>query len=78
MTTEKPKNGLHTEYFENGEWSEENYKNGKLDGKSTTWYASGQIMYEKFYKDGKEHGLLTEWYESGKKWYELTFKDGER
>ena len=31
MTTEKPKNGLHTEYYDKGQMKlEENYKDGEL------------------------------------------------
>ncbi len=53
MKKETAKNGFHTEYFENGQkMSEENYKDGKLDGKSIEWYENGQIKSEKYYKDG--------------------------
>ena len=43
MTTETPKNGLHTVYYTNGQIKKEgNYKPGKEDG---------QIWKEKNYKD---------------------------
>jgi len=35
MAKETPKNGLHTEYYDKGQMKlEENYKDGKFDGKS--------------------------------------------
>ena len=37
------KNGIHTEFHENGKKrSEGNFKDGKLDGLSTHWYENGQ------------------------------------
>ena len=33
---------------------EGNYKDGKRDGKSTEWFANGQIKTEENYKDGKK------------------------
>ena len=47
MTTETPKNGLHTEYSARG-WisGEHNYKDGKKHGKSTEFYDSGRTESE--------------------------------
>ena len=54
MEKETLKNGLHTEYFENGQLEiEENYKDGKEDGTVTWWYENGQIKSEGNYKDGE-------------------------
>ena len=36
----------------------DNFKDGKLDGKKTTWHENGQIKSEANYKDGKL--ILTE------------------
>jgi len=49
------KNGLHTEYYDNGQKKfEKNYKDGKKDGISTKWYENGQKGYNKAtYKDGE-------------------------
>ena len=33
--------------------SEENYKDGRLHGKSTSWYESGQKRYERHYENGQ-------------------------
>ena len=40
-------------------------KDGKKDGKWTTWYENGQMLSEEHYKDGKLDGKVTTWYESG-------------
>ena len=51
MTRRKPKNGLHTRYYDNGQQlSEEHYQDGKLDGKWTFWYENGQIKLEANFK----------------------------
>ena len=54
MTTETPKNGLHTEYYDKGQMKYEgNYKDGKKDGKWTRWCCDGTLRTEENYKDGK-------------------------
>ena len=66
-----------TSWYGNGlEKYEENYKDGKQDGKWTSWHENGQKKLEGKFKDGKEDGLLTEWDENG----QITvsnWKDGE-
>jgi hypothetical protein len=58
--------GLKTYRYDNGEIkSEENYKDGKLDGKSTTWHINGQIGSEENYKDNLRDGERATWYYSG-------------
>ena len=59
------KNGLWTDYHENGQKSSEiTYKNGK------------QYII-RTYKDGKREGFWTWWYANGQKFYEDVYKDGE-
>jgi antitoxin component YwqK of YwqJK toxin-antitoxin module len=51
MTRRKPKNGLHTRYYDNGQQlSEEHYNDGKLEGKWTFWYENGQIQLKGNFK----------------------------
>ena len=57
---------------------EENYKNGKLDGKRITWYPSGEIQLEVNYKDGKREGKTIMWYQSGEIQLEANYKDGKK
>ena len=70
------KNGIHTEFHENGKKrSEGNFKDGKTDGLWTSWYENGQKESEGTYKDGELDGLYTEWYENGQKIIRF-FEDG--
>ena len=76
MTTETPKNGLHTEYHKNGQKEfEANFKNGKEDGKWTGWHEDGQIALEGNYNNGT--GTLLQFYENGQIESEGNYKDGE-
>jgi len=53
-------------YYENGQIDyEENYKDGKLDGKLTGYYENGQIRGEGNYKDGEQDGKYTFYHENG-------------
>ena len=45
--------------WENGnKKSEENFKNGMQEGKSSYWYQNGKLAKEANYKGGKEEGPL--------------------
>ena len=57
---------------------EGSYKDGKQDGKWTSWYENGQKKGEGIYKDGKEDGKWTSWYENGQKKGEEIYKDGKQ
>ena len=76
MPNEAPKNGLHTEYHDNGQkLSETNYKDGKLHGATTTWYSNGQLRYrEHWINNVPNAGKETSWYENGQKRYEVNHK----
>ena len=42
------------DWYENGQIeAEENYKDGKLDGKATYWHENGKIKGKVTFKDGK-------------------------
>jgi len=56
---------------------EGNYKNGKRDGKWTTWYEDNLKLSEGNYKNGIRDGKWTTWYENGLKWTERNYKDGK-
>ena len=75
MTTKRIKDGLLIEYFSNGEVeSKENYKNGKLNGKSFYWYENSKKSAEQFFKDG-ECVESKEWNENGQKSMHLFLKN---
>ena len=57
--------------------SEGKFKDGKLDGKWTSWYENGQIKSEENYKDGKRDGKWTTWYKNGRITSEKNYKDGK-
>ena len=59
------KNGIHTEFYENGEKKfEGTFKNGKKDGLFTWWYENGKKEYEGTYSDGRKLSV-EEWNEDG-------------
>ena len=62
-TTLIERDGLYTNWFENGQKRDElTYKDGKFDGLYTHWDENGQKSFEGTYEDGK---LISE-----KKWNE--------
>ncbi len=67
--------GLHTEYYENGQkfW-EGTFKDGKEDGVFTGWHENGQIKWEGSYKDGKIYGVMIRYNEDGTVRERRTFK----
>ena len=65
-------------YLNNCTMYEESYKDGKLDGKRSIWYPSGEIKSEVNYKDGKREGKTTTWYQSGEIQLEVNYKDGKK
>ncbi|MEJ0032377.1 MAG: tetratricopeptide repeat protein [Bacteroidota bacterium] len=65
--------------FENGQVSSEGtYKNGKRDGKWTTYYLGGLVAATYNYVDGDFEGEQTDFYRSGKKYSVNEYKKGER
>ena len=75
----KPFTGKNLCKYENGQKkSEGNFKDGKKDGKRTSWNENGQIEVEENFKDGK---LIDEtaylYHENGQKHYEINFKDSK-
>ena len=62
----KPFTGKNLCEYENGQVETKGeIKDGKYDGKWTSWYENGQIESEAKYKDGKIDGKLIYWDESG-------------
>jgi len=64
-TTLIERDGLYTNWYENGQKRDElTYKDGKFDGLYTNWYENGQKRFEGTYKDGE---LISEkyWNEDG-------------
>ena len=76
---EDTKNGIQTEYWENGQkkW-EGNYKDGKKDGIWIGWHSNGRKMSKVNFKNDKQNGLGVQWHSNGQKMCEGSFKDGKR
>ncbi len=76
------KDGLWTEWYENGKKkSEVAFSGGQWSfyiGKETWWYESGEKSSETIWKDQEEDGLYTRWYPGGQKSEEGTYKDGKK
>ena len=50
------------------------YKDGKKDGRWTSWL-DGIKIEEKFFKNDLKEGILTRWYENGRVKYKVTYKN---
>ena len=62
------KEGLWTEWYDNGQKrAESTYKGGRDNGLATSWHENGQKRAEITYKNGEQDGLQTFWYENGQK-----------
>ena len=73
MTTEAPKNGLHTKYYPTSQkMSECTYKDGNPYGKYFEWYENGQLKTE---GDWVNEGQLVHitWHENGQKESEINY-----
>ena len=56
--------------------SEDSYKEGKLNGKSKSYFTNGSISGEGMYTDGKKDGLFKSYYPDGTLKVERDYKDG--
>ena len=64
--------------YENGQKkSEGNFKDGKKDGKRTSWNENGQIEVEENFKDDLIDETAYLYHENGQKHYEINFKDSK-
>lgn len=73
----KERVGKWTYYFSDGKrvFSEEHYKNGKLDGSVKNYYGNGKLTEETFYKDGKKDGTSKIYTEQGVLIEDVNYKD---
>jgi len=71
--------GLWVFYQKDGKTivSEENYKNGLLDGESKTYYRNGKITETMFYKNGGLEGNLKRFSDEGILLDDLNYKNGK-
>ena len=65
-------------WWKNGnKFYENEYKDGKREGKWIGWWEGGNKMYEGEYKDGKHEGKWIWWWEDGNKECEGEYKEGK-
>lgn len=74
----KKRVGKWTYFFKDGKTllSEENYKDGKLDGQATTYYKNGKKTEVANYLNGKLHGKRMRYSDSGKEIESFTYRSG--
>ena len=63
-------------YPNHKKYMEGTYKNGKRDGKWTSWFDNGNKWSEGYFKNGIDHGKRTVYHENGQKLYEGDYTDG--
>jgi antitoxin component YwqK of YwqJK toxin-antitoxin module len=65
-------------WYENGtKLSDENYKNGILDGLQRIWHKNGNIEAELNLKNGLQDGLQIAWFPSGKLVHKIYYENGK-
>lgn len=75
----KLRQGLWTLYRDTLIVGKVNYKDGKKNGKSVTYYAfNGQVSEQKLWKNGIEDGIWRQFYPNGKKRLEAKIVNGKR
>lgn len=68
------RDGVWTSCYQDGRSQSQNaYSEGKLNGKSITWYPNGQIRYEGTYTDDKQSGVWKYYDETGKLVQEINY-----
>ncbi len=68
-----------TLYYSNHQkYMEGDYKNGKRDGKWTSWFQNGNEMSIHNFVEGVDDGKLTVFYENGEKRYEGKYTAGKK
>ena len=61
-----------------GKEKEENYKNGKLEGKYYEWSSDGNKSVDCNYKNGGLHGVYVSYDDSGMKQQEINYLNGKK
>ena len=68
------RDGLWVSFYEDGtRWSEENYREGKRDGRTINFHPNGHLRYRGQYVDDEKTGLWQFYDEEGKLAKEMNF-----
>jgi hypothetical protein len=60
------KHGRHVTMRPNGSWTEEDFVDGKLEGRQVEYSAEGQLLKVTHFQAGKRHGLARTYTEEGR------------
>ena len=55
-----------------------NYKNGKKDGPSISWFETGKVRMQSSFKAGKRDGRWVKWNANGQIQFQKIYRDGMR
>ena len=76
---EKPFTGIVEKKFPNGKIEAKmNFKDGKLHGKTITYYENGNMRSDENFIDGIAQGISKTFYENGQVEYETNYKNQKR
>lgn len=79
ISSTRPYTGKAIGRFYNGQIrSETNYKNGKKDGKCTTWYENGRLRLDSSYKKGKRDGQWIKRNANGQIQFQRYYREGRK
>jgi antitoxin component YwqK of YwqJK toxin-antitoxin module len=74
MLLDGQRDGLWVSFYEDGvRWSEENYSDGKLEGRAINFYPNGLLRFRGQYMNGEKAGLWQFYDQEGKLIKEETF-----
>jgi antitoxin component YwqK of YwqJK toxin-antitoxin module len=72
-----PFSGFAVKHFDNGFLAEKTaYINGKKQGATERWYASGAVSFKGTYAKNRRHGVVRTWWENGILRSESNYLDG--
>lgn len=72
-----PFTGIVTRTYEDGRKTRTEFKNGKGNGLSTLWHATGEKAMQVTLVDDEPHGVLIKWDEKGHELSRTTYTDGK-
>jgi hypothetical protein len=71
--------GKYINWFESGqESSEQNYRNGKIEGRTTYWHENGKKSSQGMYHDNYPVGTWVSWHKNGQKESSCNYVNGEK
>ena len=71
--------GTYITWFESGrKFSEQDYRDGKAEGRTTYWHENGQKSAEGMYHQGQPIGTWISWHQNGQKETSCDYVNGEK